>query len=72
MSNLFIYQSSAGSGKTYKLSKDYLKLAFKFPGAFKNILAITFTNKATEEMKGRVLKFLVDLSGEKDIELKTS
>jgi ATP-dependent helicase/nuclease subunit A len=71
MSNLFIYQSSAGSGKTYKLSKEYLKLAFKFPGAFKSILAITFTNKATEEMKSRVLKFLIDLSNEKDEELKS-
>jgi ATP-dependent helicase/nuclease subunit A len=70
MSNLFIYQSSAGSGKTYKLSKEYLKLAFKYPGAFKNILAITFTNKATEEMKSRILKFLVDLSNDNDEDLK--
>lgn len=70
MSNLLIYQSSAGSGKTYKLAKEYLKLAFKFPGAFKSILAITFTNKATEEMKSRVLKFLADLSNEKDECLK--
>lgn len=69
MSNLLIYQSSAGSGKTYKLAKEYIKLAFKYPGAFKSILAITFTNKATEEMKSRVLKFLIDLSGEKDEKL---
>jgi ATP-dependent helicase/nuclease subunit A len=66
MSNLLIYQSSAGSGKTYKLAKEYLKLAFKYPGAFKNILAITFTNKATEEMKSRVLNFLINLSDGKD------
>jgi ATP-dependent helicase/nuclease subunit A len=70
MSNLLIYQSSAGSGKTYKLAKEYLKLAFRFPGAFKSILAITFTNKATDEMKSRVLKFLADLSNDKDEELK--
>ncbi len=70
MSNLYIYQSSAGSGKTYKLSKEYLKLAFKYPGAFKKILAITFTNKATEEMKNRILKFLVDLSDERNEDLK--
>lgn len=70
MSNLFIYQSSAGSGKTYKLAKEYLKLAFKYPGAFKSILAITFTNKATEEMKSRVLKFLSELSLDNDKELK--
>jgi len=71
MSNLFIYQSSAGSGKTYKLAKEYLKLAFKYPGAFKNILAITFTNKATEEMKSRVLNFLSELSNDKNPELKS-
>jgi ATP-dependent helicase/nuclease subunit A len=71
MSNLFIYQSSAGSGKTYKLAKEYLKLAFKYPGAFKSILAITFTNKATEEMKTRILKFLADLSNEKEDDLKS-
>ncbi|MBI5402288.1 MAG: UvrD-helicase domain-containing protein [Ignavibacteriae bacterium] len=70
MSNLTIYQSSAGSGKTYKLAKEYLKFAFRYPGAFKNILAITFTNKATEEMKSRVLNFLVDLSKGKNEELK--
>lgn len=70
MSNLTIYQSSAGSGKTYKLAKEYLKFAFRYPGAFKNILAITFTNKATEEMKNRVLKFLADLSKGNDEVLK--
>lgn len=72
MNNLLIYQSSAGSGKTYKLAKEYLKLAFKYPGAFKNILAITFTNKATEEMKNRVLGFLVKLANaEENDDLKT-
>lgn len=70
MSNLLIYQSSAGTGKTYKLAKEYLKFAFKYPGAFKNILAITFTNKATEEMKSRVLKFLSDLKYGNDTILK--
>lgn len=71
MSNLTIYQSSAGSGKTYKLAKEYLKLAFMYPGAFKNILAITFTNKATQEMKSRVLKFLSELSNDKNPGLKS-
>jgi len=70
MSNLFIYKSSAGSGKTYKLAKEYLKLAFRYPGAFKNILAITFTNKATDEMKKRVIEFLVALANEKNSDLK--
>jgi ATP-dependent exoDNAse (exonuclease V) beta subunit len=70
MSNLFIYKSSAGSGKTYKLAKEYLKLAFRYPGAFKNILAITFTNKATDEMKKRVIDFLADLANERNSDLK--
>ncbi|MCH7535800.1 MAG: UvrD-helicase domain-containing protein [Bacteroidetes bacterium] len=46
--NFTIYKSSAGSGKTYTLVKEYLKLAItgKAEDAYKNILAITFTNKA--------------------------
>jgi len=71
LGNLLIYQSSAGSGKTYTLAKEYLKLAFKYPGAFKHILAVTFTNKATAEMKNRILDFLIDLSEEKDDDLKS-
>lgn len=53
-----IYKSSAGSGKTYTLTMEYLKLALKYPDAFKSILAVTFTNKATQEMKERILKEL--------------
>lgn len=53
-----IYSSSAGSGKTYTLTKEYLKLALQ-PGKndsyFKHILAITFTNAAANEMKERIL-----------------
>lgn len=60
--NLFIYQASAGSGKTRTLVKEYLILAFSNPGNYRNILAITFTNKATEEMKSRVIEYLVKLS----------
>lgn len=56
-----IYSSSAGSGKTYTLTKEYLKLALK-PGKddayFKHILAITFTNAAANEMKERILSEL--------------
>lgn len=59
-----IYKSSAGSGKTYTLTLEYLKLALKYPGAFKQILAVTFTNKATQEMKARILEFLERLSVE--------
>ena len=60
--NLLIYQASAGSGKTRTLVKEYLNLAFTNPGNYKNTLAITFTNKATEEMKSRVIEYLVKLS----------
>lgn len=57
-----IYRSSAGSGKTYTLAKDYLKLALRNPTYFRHILAVTFTNKATQEMKGRILSYLHDFS----------
>lgn len=55
-----IYSSSAGSGKTYTLTKEYLQLALnpKNPFYFKHILAITFTNDAANEMKERILKAL--------------
>ncbi|TRZ52369.1 hypothetical protein D4R99_02840 [bacterium] len=66
MSNFLIYQASAGSGKTYTLVKEYLKLAFINPKSYRHILAITFTNKATEEMKTRVVNKLVELSEGKD------
>lgn len=57
---LTVYKSSAGSGKTYTLVKEYIKLCInpKYPHTFRNILAITFTNKATAEMKERVVKTL--------------
>lgn len=60
--NLHIYQASAGSGKTRTLVKEYLMIAFANPGNHKHILAITFTNKATEEMKTRIIDYLVSLS----------
>lgn len=52
-----IYSSSAGSGKTYHLTKEYLKLALQSenPGYYRSILAITFTNDAANEMKERIL-----------------
>ncbi|MBX0289343.1 UvrD-helicase domain-containing protein [Hymenobacter sp. HSC-4F20] len=52
-----IYSSSAGSGKTYQLTKEYLKLALGTDDAsyFKRILAITFTNDAAGEMKERII-----------------
>ncbi|WP_186758511.1 UvrD-helicase domain-containing protein [Echinicola salinicaeni] len=59
-----IYKSSAGSGKTYTLTLEYLKLALANETAFKSILAVTFTNKATQEMKSRILEELARLKGE--------
>ena len=58
MSNLRIYKASAGSGKTFRLTEEYLKLVFAEPKQYKNILAVTFTNKATGEMKSRILSEL--------------
>jgi ATP-dependent helicase/nuclease subunit A len=66
MSKLSIVRASAGSGKTYRLTLEYLRLLFRYPDNYRNILAVTFTNKATAEMKGRILKELDLLSkGEK-------
>lgn len=61
-----IYNASAGSGKTYTLVKEYLKILFKSksPLAFKNILALTFTNKAVAEMKERIIQTLREFSDE--------
>ncbi len=61
-----LYRSSAGSGKTYTLVKEYLKIVLKNPERFKNILAVTFTNKAAGEMKDRIIQALRNLAGAKD------
>lgn len=61
-----IYDASAGSGKTYTLVKEYLKIILlsKKPDAYRNILAITFTNKAVHEMKSRVVESLSEFAKE--------
>jgi len=64
-----IYRSSAGSGKTYTLALEYLKLALRHPNAYRSILAVTFTNKATREMKSRILHFLYQMAQGKNPEL---
>lgn len=53
-------KASAGSGKTFSLARTYISLLLENPDryAYKHILAVTFTNKATDEMKGRILKEL--------------
>ncbi len=64
MANFNIYSSSAGSGKTFTLTKEYLKLILANNDAnfFKQILAITFTNDAAQEMKERILHSLKAIS----------
>lgn len=59
-----IYNASAGSGKTYMLVKEYLKILLTAPtdDAYRKILAITFTNKAVEEMKSRIIASLSEFS----------
>jgi len=61
-SSFKIYNASAGSGKTYTLSRAYLKIILSKPFGFRRILAITFTNKAVNEMKGRILESLFEFS----------
>jgi ATP-dependent exoDNAse (exonuclease V) beta subunit len=62
-----IYDASAGSGKTYALVKEYLKiiLVAKKNDAYRNILAITFTNKAVHEMKSRIVGSLSEFAKDK-------
>ena len=68
-----VYQASAGSGKTYTLAKEYIRLCLThFPKdrfLYRKILAITFTNKAVNEMKERILLFLELLANEKHLNL---
>ena len=59
-----ILKASAGSGKTFRLAYEYIRLLFTSgdPYAYRHILAVTFTNKATDEMKTRILSELFILS----------
>ena len=61
-----ILKASAGSGKTYNLAREYIRLLLtkKDPQAYRHILAVTFTNKATDEMKRRILDELFTLATE--------
>ena len=60
---LKIYKASAGSGKTYRLTMEFLKYIIEDPTCFERILAVTFTNKATAEMKNRIITTLYGFPG---------
>lgn len=62
MGNVKIVSASAGSGKTYNLAYEYVRNVIAEPPLYRHILAVTFTNKATEEMKGRILAKINDLA----------
>ena len=70
-STFHVYNASAGSGKTYTLVKEYLKVVLQSDDkyTFQKILAITFTNKAAAEMKSRVLKNLDIFSKGEDTDM---
>ena len=61
-SQLTVYKASAGSGKTFTLAREYMTLVIENPRAYRTILAVTFTNKATEEMKLRILSQLYGIA----------
>ncbi len=65
---LKILKASAGSGKTYNLAREYIRLLVGSgkPDAYRHVLAVTFTNKATDEMKRRILRELSVLSTRPD------
>lgn len=65
MGNFQVYKSSAGSGKTYTLVREFLRISLsdEDPSGYRRILAMTFTNKAANEMKDRVISALTAMSG---------
>ena len=69
MSRFAIYSASAGSGKTYTLVRQYIEIAISSPSSltsrFKRILAITFTNKAANGMKERIVTQLGNIVAQK-------
>ena len=72
--NFKVFQASAGAGKTFTLIKEYLKLCLKNEGSvsnFRNILAITFTNAAANEMKAKIVKNLSEIIESEKVEPKS-
>ncbi len=72
--NFKVFQASAGAGKTFTLIKEYLKLCLGSEGAvdnYRNILAITFTNAAANEMKAKIVKALQDIIDSTELDPKS-
>jgi len=71
LNNFVVYKSSAGSGKTFTLVKEYLRLSLADPkkinSNYKRILAVTFTNKAAAEMKQRILDALDQIANQSEM-----
>ncbi len=63
---LHIYKASAGSGKTFTLAVNYISMLIEKPDAYRGILAVTFTNKATAEMKQRIISKLYGIANGTD------
>ncbi|MDR2011111.1 MAG: UvrD-helicase domain-containing protein [Bacteroidales bacterium] len=61
MSKLLVYSASAGAGKTHQITGHYILMLFSKNKAHRNILAVTFTNKASEEMKNRIISDLAEI-----------
>ncbi len=68
MGHITIVKASAGSGKTYRLAYEYIRRVIANPSLYRHILAVTFTNKATEEMKRRIVGELNALASREDSE----
>mgnify|MGYP003292442749 CR=1 FL=1 len=61
---LKIYKASAGSGKTFRLTMEFLKYVIEDPTCYERVLAVTFTNKATAEMKMRIVSTLYGIAND--------
>ncbi|MCX7697433.1 MAG: UvrD-helicase domain-containing protein [Bacteroidales bacterium] len=62
MNNCIKISASAGSGKTFRLTLEFLKIVLQAPENFNKVMAVTFTNKAALEMKDRFINALYDIS----------
>ena len=61
-SRLIVGRASAGSGKTFNLTLEYIRLLVENPMNYRHILAVTFTNKATAELKARIIDTLYGIA----------